>query len=147
MPVKKKAKPADAPAEPTAKARRRMPTVRIGHLSITLLPGESTDRIRQITEEVWKQWQPVNVVEEFDCDMIVHARFKIERYERFHDQFVASGIAAADLDRAVQSYQSTMRIAEQSMAIARENLPRPRQANSSISSDMLAQMPVKGPIQ
>ncbi|MCX6589033.1 MAG: hypothetical protein NTX13_20900 [Acidobacteria bacterium] len=121
-----------------------MPTIRIGHLSITLLPGETIERVQQITDQVWDRWQPENIVEQFDCDMIIHALFKIERYERFRDQFVASGIRAEDLDRAQKSYQSTIVTAERSLLIARESNSRPRQ---QVTPDLLADWPVDGPVQ
>ncbi|MCA2967662.1 MAG: hypothetical protein INH43_04015 [Acidobacteriaceae bacterium] len=121
-----------------------MPTIRIGHLSITLLPGETVERVQQITDQVWERWQPENIVEQFDCDMIIHALFKIERYERFRDQFVASGIRAEDLDRAQKSYESTIVTAERSLLIARESSSRPRQ---QVTPDLLADWPVDGPVQ
>lgn len=130
---------------PAKKAtRRRLPTIRIGHISITLLPGETVDRVQQITDQVWERWQPQNIVEQFDCDMIIHAVFKMERYERFRDQFVASGIQAEDLDRASKSYQSTIVTAERSLLIARESQPR---HHTKVTPDMLADMPVDGPVQ
>lgn len=129
---------------PNSKSRRRLPTIRIGHLSITLLPGETVERVQQITDQVWERWQPENIVEQFDCDMIIHARFKIERYERFRDQFVASGIRAEDLDRARKSYESTIVTAERSLLIARESSSRPRQ---QVTPDLLADWPVDGPVQ
>jgi hypothetical protein len=129
---------------PNSKSRRRLPTIRIGHLSITLLPGETVERVQQITDQVWDRWQPENIVEQFDCDMIIHALFKIERYERFRDQFVASGIRAEDLDRAQKSYESTIVTAERSLLIARESQPRPRQ---QVTPDLLADWPVDGPVQ
>jgi hypothetical protein len=129
---------------PNPKPRRRLPTIRIGHLSITLLPGESVERVQQITDQVWDRWQPENIVEQFDCDMIIHALFKIERYERFRDQFVASGIRAEDLDRAQKSYESTIVTAERSLLIARESQSRPR---PKVTPDLLADWPVDGPIQ
>ena len=129
---------------PNSKSRRRLPTIRIGHLSITLLPGETVERVQQITDQVWERWQPENIVEQFDCDMIIHALFKIERYERFRDQFVASGIRAEDLDRAQKSYESTIVTAERSLLIARESNSRPRQ---QVTPDLLADWPVDGPVQ
>jgi hypothetical protein len=129
---------------PNSKPRRRLPTIRIGHLSITLLPGETVERVQQITDQVWERWQPENIVEQFDCDMIIHALFKIERYERFRDQFVASGIRAEDLDRAQKSYESTIVTAERSLLIARESSSRPRQ---QVTPDLLADWPVDGPVQ
>ena len=129
---------------PNSKSRRRLPTIRIGHLSITLLPGETVERVQQITDQVWDRWQPDNIVEQFDCDMIIHALFKIERYERFRDQFVASGIRAEDLDRAQKSYESTIVTAERSLLIARESQSRPR---PKVTPDLLADWPVDGPIQ
>ncbi|MBZ2178041.1 MAG: hypothetical protein ACK58M_11190 [Acidobacteriota bacterium] len=129
---------------PNSKSRRRLPTIRIGHLSITLLPGETVERVQQITDQVWDRWQPDNIVEQFDCDMIIHALFKIERYERFRDQFVASGIRAEDLDRAQKSYESTIVTAERSLLIARESNSRPRQ---QVTPDLLADWPVDGPVQ
>jgi hypothetical protein len=129
---------------PNSKPRRRLPTIRIGHLSITLLPGETVERVQQITDQVWERWQPENIVEQFDCDMIIHALFKIERYERFRDQFVASGIRAEDLDRAQKSYESTIVTAERSLLIARESNSRPRQ---QVTPDLLADWPVDGPVQ
>jgi hypothetical protein len=129
---------------PNSKSRRRLPTIRIGHLSITLLPGETVERVQQITDQVWDRWQPDNIVEQFDCDMIIHALFKIERYERFRDQFVASGIRAEDLDRAQKSYESTIVTAERSLLIARESSSRPRQ---QVTPDLLADWPVDGPVQ
>ena len=129
---------------PNSKSRRRLPTIRIGHLSITLLPGETIERVQQITDQVWDRWQPENIVEQFDCDMIIHALFKIERYERVRDQFVASGIRAEDLDRAQKSYQSTIVTAERSLLIARESNSRPRQ---QVTPDLLADWPVDGPVQ
>ncbi|MFN9266693.1 MAG: hypothetical protein ACK6DY_24815 [Acidobacteriota bacterium] len=129
---------------PNSKSRRRLPTIRIGHLSITLLPGETVERVQQITDQVWDRWQPDNIVEQFDCDMVIHALFKIERYERFRDQFVASGIRAEDLDRAQKSYESTIVTAERSLLIARESNSRPRQ---QVTPDLLADWPVDGPVQ
>ncbi|MCA2964178.1 MAG: hypothetical protein INH40_09735 [Acidobacteriaceae bacterium] len=129
---------------PNSKSRRRLPTIRIGHLSITLLPGETVERVQQITDQVWDRWQPDNIVEQFDCDMIIHALFKIERYERFRDQFVASGIRAEDLDSAQKSYESTIVTAERSLLIARESNSRPRQ---QVTPDLLADWPVDGPVQ
>ncbi|MFN7646403.1 MAG: hypothetical protein ACK5UT_02625 [Acidobacteriota bacterium] len=129
---------------PNSKSRRRLPTIRIGHLSITLLPGETVERVQQITDQVWDRWQPDNIVEQFDCDMIIHALFKIERYERFRDQFVASGIRAEDLDRAQKSSESTIVTAERSLLIARESNSRPRQ---QVTPDLLADWPVDGPVQ
>lgn len=129
---------------PNSKSRRRLPPIRIGHLSITLLPGETVERVQQITDQVWERWQPENIVEQFDCDMIIHALFKIERYERFRDQFVASGIRAEDLDRAQKSYESTIVTAERSLLIARESTSRPRQ---QVTPDLLADWPVDGPVQ
>jgi hypothetical protein len=129
---------------PNSKPRRRLPTIRIGHLSITLLPGETVERVQQITDQVWERWQPENIVEQFDCDMIIHALFKIERYERFRDQFVASGIRAEDLDRAQKSYESTIVTAERSLLIARESNSRPCQ---QVTPDLLADWPVDGPVQ
>ena len=129
---------------PNSKPRRRLPTIRIGHLSITLLPGETVERVQQITDQVWERWQPENIVEQFDCDMIIHALFKIERYQRFRDQFVASGIRAEDLDRAQKSYESTIVTAERSLLIARESSSRPRQ---QVTPDLLADWPVDGPVQ
>ena len=129
---------------PNSKSRRRLPTIRIGHLSITLLPGETVERVQQITDQVWERWQPENIVEQFDCDMIIHALFKIERYERFRDQFVASGIRTEDLDRAQKSYESTIVTAERSLLIARESNSRPHQ---QVTPDLLADWPVDGPVQ
>ncbi len=125
--------------------RRRLPTIRIGHLSITLLPGETVERVQQLTNQIWDRWQPANIVEQFDCDMIIHALFKIERYERFRDQFISSGIQSHDLDRAMKSYQSTLLTAERSLAIARE--AQPRNTHNKVTPDMLADMAPEGPIQ
>ncbi len=131
---------------PDSKApRRRLPTIRIGHISITLLPGETVERVQQLTDQIWNRWQPANIVENFDCDMIIHALFKIERYERFRDQFIASGIQSQDLDRATKSYQATLLTAERSLGIARE--AQPRNTHNRVTPDMLADMTPEGPIQ
>ena len=126
-------------------ARRRLPTIRIGHLSITLLPGETAERVQQLTDQTWNRWQPANIVEQFDCDTIIHALFKIERYERFRDQFIASGILSPALDRAMKSYQATLLTAERSLQIARE--AQPRNSFRKVTPDMLADMTPEGPIQ
>ncbi len=131
---------------PNSKApHRHLPTIRIGHLSITLLPGETIERVQQLTDQTWNRWQPANIVEQFDCDMIIHALFKIERYERFRDQFISSGIQGHDLDRAMKSYQATLHTAERSLLIAREALPR--NSHNKVTPDMLADMTPEGPIQ
>ena len=57
-------------------------TVRIGHIALALLPGETAKRIEQISRNIRDEWGPMNIVEEFDCDTIVHALFKLERYEQ-----------------------------------------------------------------
>ena len=115
-------------------------TVRIGHISITLLPGESVKRIEQFSKQIREQWVPSNIVEEFDCDTIVHALFKLERYERFFDHFVRSGIKAEDIKGAVSTYHAAIRSAERSLEIAREGLQRKPPARAT--DDDFAVMPV-----
>ncbi|HEU0119206.1 MAG TPA: hypothetical protein VFQ91_01690 [Bryobacteraceae bacterium] len=120
-------------------------TVRIGHISIALLPGEKVKRIEQISREVREAWHPSNIVEEFDCDTIVHARFKLERYERFFDHFVRSGIKAEDIRGAESTYHAAIRTAERSLEIAREGLQRKPPARAT--DDDLAAMPVQTRVQ
>lgn len=115
-------------------------TVRIGHISITLLPGETVKRIEQFSKQVREQWGPSNIVEEFDCDTIVHALFKLERYERFFDHFVRSGIKAEDIRGAEATYHAAIRSAERSLEIAREGLQRKPPARAT--DDEFAVMPV-----
>lgn len=120
-------------------------TVRIGHISITLLPGESGKRIEQLSREVRDEWGPANIVEEFDCDTIVHARFKLERYRRFFDHFVRSGIKPEDIRGAETTYHAAIRNAERSLAIAREGLQRKPPARAS--DEDFAALPVRSRIQ
>ena len=120
-------------------------TVRIGHISITLLPGETLKRIDHFSRQVREQWHPENIVEEFDCDTIIHALFKLERYERFFDHFVRSGIKAEDIRSAEATYHSAIRSAERSLAIAREGLRRKPPARAS--DEDFAAMPVQGRVQ
>ena len=120
-------------------------TVRIGHISITLLPGESVKRIEHFSRQVREQWNPENIVEEFDCDTIIHALFKLERYERFFDHFVRSGIKAEDIRGAESTYHSAIRSAERSLAIAREGLRRKPPARAM--DDDFAAMPVQSRVQ
>ncbi|MBI2685585.1 MAG: hypothetical protein HYX27_04655 [Acidobacteria bacterium] len=120
-------------------------TARIGHIAITLLPGETVKRIDQITREVRGQWQPASIVEEFDCDTIIHARFKLERYERFFDHFVHSGIKAEDIRGAESTYHAAIRAAERSLSIAREGLRRKPPARAT--DDEFAAMPVQTRVQ
>ncbi len=115
-------------------------TVRIGHISIALLPGETLKRIEQLSREVREEWQPASICEEFDCDTIVHAKFKLERYKRFFDHFVRSGIKAEDIRGAESTYHAAIRSAERSLAIAREGLRRKPPARAV--EDEFAAMPV-----
>ncbi|MFN0105936.1 MAG: hypothetical protein ACKV2U_28100 [Bryobacteraceae bacterium] len=123
----------------------KIQTVRIGHISITLLPGESAKRIEQLARQVREQWHPMDIVEEFDCDTIIHGRFKLERYERFFDQFISSGIKAEDIRGAESTYHAAIRAAERSLAIAREGLRR--KPPSRATEDEFAAMPVQSRIQ
>lgn len=120
-------------------------TVRIGHISITLLPGESAKRIEQFTRQIRDEWQPGSIVEEFDCDTIIHALFKLERYQRFFDHFVRSGIKAEDIRAAETTYHSAIRAAERSLSIAREGLRRKPPARAT--DDDFASMPVQTRVQ
>lgn len=120
-------------------------TVRIGHISITLLPGETVKRIEQLSRQVRDEWHPANIVEEFDCDTIIHARFKLERYERFFDHFVRSGIKAEDIRGAESTYHAAIRSAERSLEIAREGLQRKPPARAT--EDEFAAMPVQSRVQ
>lgn len=120
-------------------------TVRIGHISITLLPGETVKRIEQLTRQVRDEWFPSNIVEEFDCDTIIHARFKLERYERFFDHFVRSGIKAEDIRGAESTYHAAIRSAERSLTIAREGLRRKPPARAT--DDDFMSMPVQSRLQ
>lgn len=120
-------------------------TVRIGHISITLLPGEKASRIAEIALEIREKWRPINIVEEFDCDTIIHARFKLERYERFFDHFVRSGIKPEDIRSAEVTYHAAIRSAENSLAIAREDLVR-KPPSRAMDEDLLS-MPVQGLVQ
>ena len=115
-------------------------TVRIGHISITLLPGETVKRIDQLTRQVREEWEPSNIVEDFDCDTIIHARFKLERYERFFDHFVRIGIKAEDIRGAESTYHAAIRAAERSLTIAREGLRRKPPARAT--EDEFASLPV-----
>lgn len=120
-------------------------TVRIGHISITLLPGETAKRIEQLTRQVREEWQPASIVEEFDCDTIIHALFKLERYQRFFDHFVRSGIKAEDIRGAETTYHAAIRSAERSLSIAREGLRRKPPARAT--DDDFAAMPVQSRVQ
>lgn len=120
-------------------------TVRIGHISITLLPGESVKRIEEISRTVREEWSPCDVVEEFDCDTIIHGRFKLERYERFFDHFVRSGIKAEDIRAAESTYHAAIRAAERALTIAREGLRR--KPPSRATDEEFAAMPVQGRVQ
>ena len=120
-------------------------TVRIGHISITLLPGETVKRLERFSRQVRDKWQPLDIVEEFDCDTIIHALFKLERYQRFFNQFVSSGIKAEDIRAAESTYHDAMRSAERSLSIAREGLRRKPPARAS--DDDFASMPVQSRVQ
>jgi hypothetical protein len=120
-------------------------TVRIGHISITLLPGETVKRIEQFSRIVREQWHPANIVEEFDCDTIIHAQFKLERYQRFFDHFVRSGIKAEDIRGAESTYHAAIRSAERSLEIAREGLQRKPPARAT--EDEFVHMPVQSRVQ
>lgn len=120
-------------------------TVRIGHISISLLPGETAKRIEQLSRKVREEWQPSNIVEEFDCDTIIHAQFKLERYQRFFDHFVRSGIKAEDIRGAESTYHAAIRSAERSLEIAREGLQRKPPARAT--DDDFAAMPVISRVQ
>lgn len=120
-------------------------TVRIGHISITLLPGETVKRIEHFSRQVREQWHPSNIVEEFDCDTIIHALFKLERYQRFFDHFVRSGIKAEDIRGAESTYHAAIRSAERSLEIAREGLQRKPPARAT--DDEFASMPVQSRVQ
>jgi hypothetical protein len=102
-------------------------------------------RIEQLTRQVREEWQPSSIVEEFDCDTIIHALFKLERYERFFDHFVKSGIQAADIRGAESTYHAAIRAAERSLAIAREGLRRKPPARAT--DDEFASMPVQSRVQ
>jgi hypothetical protein len=84
-------------------------------------------------------------VEEFDCDTIIHALFKLERYQRFFDHFVRSGIKAEDIRAAESTYHAAIRGAERSLAIAREGLQRKPPARAT--EDEFASMPVQSRVQ
>jgi hypothetical protein len=130
---------------PTRKPPEKV--VRIGHITIKLLPGESIRRIDQLTRAVRDEWQPRNVVEEFDCDTIVHARFKLERYERFFNQFVRSGIKAEDIRAAEATYRDAIRGAERNLTIAREGpMRKPPVRAGRVEEDLLS-MPVYSRVQ
>ena len=120
-------------------------TVRIGHISITLLPGETVKRIDQLSRKVREEWHPSNIVEEFDCDTIIHALFKLERYERFFDHFVRTGIKAEDIRAAQSTYHAAIRSAERSLEIAREGLQRKPPARAT--EDEFVHMPVRTRVQ
>jgi hypothetical protein len=120
-------------------------TVRIGHISITLLPGETGKRIEHFTRQVREEWRPSSIVEEFDCDTIIHALFKLERYQRFFDHFVRSGIKAEDIRAAESTYHDALRSAERSLTIAREGLRRKPPARAM--EDEFAAMPVQSRVQ
>ena len=120
-------------------------TVRIGHISITLLPGETARRIEQLTRQVRDDWQPASIVEEFDCDTIIHGLFKLERYQRFFDHFVRGGIKAEDIRSAESTYHAAIRSAERSLSIAREGLRRKPPARAT--DDDFAAMPVQSRVQ
>jgi hypothetical protein len=119
--------------------------VRIGHISITLLPGETVRRIEQLARQVRDEWNPDGIVEEFDCDTIIHGLFKLERYQRFFDHFIRSGIKAEDIRSAESTYQAAIRAAERSLSIAREGLRR--KPPSRATDDDFASMPVQTRVQ
>ena len=120
-------------------------SVRIGHISITLLPGETVKRLEQLARRVRDEWQPVCIVEEFDCDTIIHGLFKLERYQRFFDHFVRGGIKAEDIRNAESTYHAAIRAAERSLAIAREGLRRKPPARAT--DDEFAALPVQSRVQ
>ena len=120
-------------------------SVRIGHISITLLPGETVKRLEQLARRVRDEWQPACIVEEFDCDTIIHGLFKLERYQRFFDHFVHSGIKAEDIRSAESTYHAAIRAAERSLAIAREGLRRKPPARAT--DDEFAALPVQSRVQ
>ncbi|MSV31090.1 MAG: hypothetical protein EXQ57_01065 [Bryobacterales bacterium] len=120
-------------------------SVRIGHISITLLPGETVKRLEQLARRVRDEWQPVCIVEEFDCDTIIHGLFKLERYQRFFDHFVRGGIKAEDIRGAESTYHAAIRAAERSLAIAREGLRR--KPPSRATDDEFAALPVQSRVQ
>lgn len=120
-------------------------SVRIGHISITLLPGETVKRLEQLARRVRDEWQPVCIVEEFDCDTIIHGLFKLERYQRFFDHFVRGGIKAEDIRGAETTYHAAIRAAERSLAIAREGLRRKPPARAT--DDEFAALPVQSRVQ
>ena len=120
-------------------------SVRIGHISITLLPGETVKRLEQLARRVRDEWQPVCIVEEFDCDTIIHGLFKLERYQRFFDHFVRGGIKAEDIRGAETTYHAAIRAAERSLTIAREGLRRKPPARAT--DDEFAALPVQSRVQ
>lgn len=126
-------------------AARKSRKVRIGHLEISLLPGETAKRVDEITREVRQRWQPENVMEEFDCDTIVHALFKVERYERFENHFVRGGIPRQDIVSAKVTYLAAIRGAERTLEMAREGLRR--KPPSRAMEDEFAALPVMGMVQ
>ena len=120
-------------------------SVRIGHISITLLPGETVKRLEQLARRVRDEWQPVCIVEEFDCDTIIHGLFKLERYQRFFDHFVRGGIKAEDIRGAETTYHAAIRAAERSLSIAHEGLRRKPPARAT--DDEFAALPVQSRVQ
>jgi hypothetical protein len=119
--------------------------VRIGLYTVTLLPGETERRVQTLARQVRAEWEPASVVEECECDTIVHARFKLERYERFFDHFVQTGIRAEDIRGAERSYRAALQLAEESLRIARET-PRRKPPTRATEPD-LASMPVRLMVQ
>jgi hypothetical protein len=128
---------------PATKSKSK--TVRIGLYTVTLLPGETAKRIREIAAEVYAEWAPSGVVEECECDTIIHARFKLERYERFLAHFVRSGIKESDIRQAERSYQAALQLAEESLRLTHET-PRRKPPSRAKEID-LAAMPVRAMVQ
>ncbi|MBM3786154.1 MAG: hypothetical protein FJW30_17480 [Acidobacteria bacterium] len=128
---------------PTTKAKSK--TVRIGIYNVTLLPGETQKRIRDITREVNDEWEPACVLERCECDTIVHARFKLERYERFREHFVRSGIRETDIREAERSYRASLQLAEESLR-AVQRMPHRKPPSRAKEID-LATMPVRAMVQ
>jgi 16S rRNA C967 or C1407 C5-methylase (RsmB/RsmF family) len=126
-------------------AARKSRRVRIGHLEISLLPGETAKRVDEIAREVRDRWQPENVMEEFDCDTIIHGLFKVERYERFEEHFVRGGIARQDIVSAKVTYLAAIRASERTLEMAREGLRRKPPMRAM--EEEFAALPVVGMVQ
>lgn len=123
----------------TKSASPSLERVQVGMTTLALLPGETKSRVEEIAAQVRTKWQPENIVEEFDCDGIVLALFKLERYKRFYDFFLANGLKREDLDRTIRHYHAQATEGERGLAIARGALANKRPGRSAFATGAAAE--------